>query len=126
MPNTSDDRATTAETMRDPLAEERTILANERTYSGWVRTALACEGVGLGFHAVMRNSQPAWLPEVAAGLFILTGILLILFAHRRAQHILARLENYGTPLLPPARLGWITTALVIASIGLAVVLSIVR
>ncbi len=62
MPNTSDDRATTAETMRDPLAEERTILANERTYSGWVRTALACEGVGLGFHAVMRNSQPAWMP----------------------------------------------------------------
>lgn len=114
------------QTDRDPLAEERTLLANERTYSGWVRTALACEGVGLGFHAVMRNTQPAWLPEVAAGIFIVTGILLILFAHQRARHILLRLEEHGTPMLPPARLGWLTAALVFASVGLAVVLWFVR
>ena len=104
------------------LAEERTILANERTYSGWVRTALACEGVGLGFHVVLGNAHPAWLPKVAASAFILTGIFLILFAHRRAQHLLARLEDHGAPMLPPARLDWVTAVLVVASCGLGVVL----
>lgn len=104
------------------LAEERTILANERTYSGWVRTALACEGVGLGFHVVLGDAHPAWLPKVTASAFILTGIILILFAHRRSQHLLARLEQRGAPMLPPARLDWITTVLVVASCGLGVVL----
>src|SRR5687767_1548938 len=35
-----------AEPSRTDLAEDRTILANERTFAGWMRTALACVAIG--------------------------------------------------------------------------------
>lgn len=119
-----DDDATSAQPIEPSyqLAGERTILANERTYSGWIRTALACEGVGLGFRAVLHDAHPAWLPKLVAAGFILTGIVLILSAHRRASHILTKLQADQEQLLPTAHLGWVTTALVTASCGVGIVM----
>jgi putative membrane protein len=31
---------------RDDLAEDRTILANERTFGSWMRTSLGCVAIG--------------------------------------------------------------------------------
>ncbi len=44
---------------RTDLAEDRTILANERTFAGWMRTALACVAIGVGFHALFPKLEPA-------------------------------------------------------------------
>lgn len=122
----ANDRQPSAPGSSIQLAQERTILANERTYSGWIRTALACEGVGLGFKAILHDARPDWLPRLVAAAFILTGIMLILFAHQRAQHILHKLEGSDTPILPPARLGFITAALVASSCGVGVVIWILH
>ncbi|HEY9553776.1 DUF202 domain-containing protein [Allosphingosinicella sp.] len=40
------------------MAEDRTVLANERTFAGWVRTGLATIAIGLGFSALFRQMEP--------------------------------------------------------------------
>ena len=72
---------------RTDLAEDRTILANERTYAGWMRTAFAAIGVGLGFRALFMEMQPPWLPRAIATLFLLIGIALFIAAERRAAWV---------------------------------------
>ena len=69
---------------RTDLAEDRTILANERTYAGWMRTAFAAIGVGLGFRALFDEMHPPWLPRAIATLFMLIGIALFAAAGRGA------------------------------------------
>jgi putative membrane protein len=107
---------------RTDLAEDRTVLANERTYAGWMRTGLACVGVGLGFRALLRAFEPAWIAKLVATAFIAAGTVIIWFAWRRASQVLSRLENHTVPTLPMARMGWLSGAMIAASLALAVVL----
>jgi putative membrane protein len=55
------------------LAADRTLLANERTYAAWVRTALAALASGVGARALLEHAVPLWLAK-------LTATVLILFA----------------------------------------------
>ena len=77
---------------RTNLAEDRTVLANERTYAGWMRTAFAAIGVGLGFRALFTQMQPTWLPRAVASLFLLIAIALLVAAERRAAWIVEHLH----------------------------------
>ena len=72
---------------RTDLAEDRTILANERTFAGWMRTSLACVAIGVGFHALFRSMQPEWVPRAIATAFLILAILVILLAQRRAAAV---------------------------------------
>ena len=85
---------------RNDLAEDRTILANERTFAGWVRTALACIALGIGFHVLFQKMQPAWLPRGIATAFLLLAILLVVLAEWRAAAVTKRL---GTHIVSTAR-----------------------
>jgi putative membrane protein len=107
---------------RTDLAEDRTVLANERTYAGWMRTGLACVGVGLGFRALLRAFEPAWVAKLVATAFIAAGAAIIWLAWRRASQVLARLENHSVPALPMARMGWLSGTMIAASMALAAVL----
>lgn len=79
---------------RTDLAEDRTILANERTFAGWARTALACIALGVGFHALFQKMQPAWLPRGIATAFLLLAILLVALAEWRAAAVTKRLSTH--------------------------------
>lgn len=103
--------------VRTDLAEHRTAMANERTYAGWIRTALACVGVGLGLHALLGDYQPAWLAKLVASAFIATGVILILFAHHHAKRILDQLKIRDVPAMPHVHMLWITLALIAAATG---------
>jgi putative membrane protein len=107
---------------RTDLAEDRTVLANERTYAGWMRTGLACVGVGLGFRALLRSFEPAWVAKLVATAFILAGAVIIWFAWRHASQVLARLENHSVPAMPMARMGWLSGTMIAAALALAGVL----
>ncbi len=74
---------------RTDFAEDRTLLANERTFAGWGRTSFAAIGLGLGFQALFKSAEPAWIPKSVATLFILLGMLLIWLAERRAVRLLS-------------------------------------
>jgi len=79
---------------RDNLAEDRTILANERTFGSWMRTSLACVAIGVGFKGLFPTMEPAWVPRAIATGFLLLAVLVIMAAERRAAAVLSRLEPH--------------------------------
>ena len=94
----------TEDLSRNDLAEDRTILANERTFAGWVRTALACIALGIGFHALFQKLQPAWLPRGIATAFLLLAILLVALAEWRAAAVTKRLSTHIVSTARPMNL----------------------
>ena len=64
---------------RTDLAEDRTILASERTFASWLRTGLASIGIALGFHALFGRMQPIWLPRAIATAFLAIAIMIFTF-----------------------------------------------
>lgn len=94
---------------RTHFAEDRTIMAMERTFAGWLRTSFAAIGIGLAFHVVFGAFEPPWLARAIATLFILSGAWLAVTAERRACSTLERLEPHemDAPPVPKFRwLGW--------------------
>ena len=80
---------------RDELAEDRTILANERTFGSWMRTSLGCIAIGVGFRGLFASMEPAWVPKAIATAFLLLAVLVILLAERRAATVLKRLSTHA-------------------------------
>ncbi len=79
---------------RTDLAEDRTLLANERTFAGWMRTSLACLALGVGFHALFASVEPPWVPRLIATGFLLLAIAVVVFAERRAAAVMDRLSAH--------------------------------
>lgn len=92
---------------RTDWAEDRTILALERTFAGWMRTAFAAIGIGLGFRALFGELEPPWLARAIATLFIALAIVFAVSAERRSCRSLKRLSSHAvdSPDLPNLR--WI-------------------
>ncbi len=103
---------------RTEWAEDRTLLANERTFAGWMRTGLASVGLGVGFHALFGKLEPPNLARGIATLFVVTGIFVFLAAARSAAKVCTRLQAHAAHPLGGARLNLIATLLVIASCAL--------
>ena len=80
--------------LRTDMAEDRSIMALERTFAGWMRTAFAAIGIGLGFNAIFGTFEPLWLAKAIATLFILAGGWLAINAQRRACKTMARFEAH--------------------------------
>lgn len=88
------DKSTAWAELRTDLAEDRNIMAMERTFAGWMRTAFAAIGIGLGFKAVFGAFEPPWLAQAIATVFILSGGWLAITAQRRACATLERLNAH--------------------------------
>lgn len=83
---------------RTEWAEDRTILANERTFGSWVRTGLASLAVALGFQALFRSTDPTWLAQLGASVFVAVGVVIFWAAYASARKVLHRLESHdGSP-----------------------------
>ncbi|MEO1921468.1 MAG: hypothetical protein COW16_08655 [Sphingomonadales bacterium CG12_big_fil_rev_8_21_14_0_65_65_10] len=93
-PPADEDKSTHWAEVRTDLAEDRNIMAMERTFAGWMRTAFAAIGIGLGFRALFGAWDPSWVPKLIASAFILGGAWLAISAQRRACHTLARLDTH--------------------------------
>ena len=92
-PVNEDDLGTKWAELRTDLAEDRNIMAMERTFAGWMRTSFAAIGIGLGFKAVFGAFDPPWLAKAIATMFILAGAFLAISAQRRACATMARLTS---------------------------------
>ena len=75
------------------LSEDRTLLSNERTFSSWMGTGLACVGVAIGLHAVFGSIDPTWLAKLVASMFLLTALAIYWAAVRQACKTYSRLEK---------------------------------
>lgn len=115
----SDDRDSLAESRTD-WAEDRTIMANERTFAGWTRTGMAAVGIGIAFHALFQQLEPAWLPKVLATCFIVVGVVIFWLARRKSCAVLQRMSAHRAKPIPSSQMNLITALASIASIGLAI------
>ena len=66
----------------------------ERTFAGWMRTAFAAIGIGLGFKALFGAFDPPWLAKAISTVFILAGGWLAIIAQQRACQTLERLHAH--------------------------------
>ena len=103
---------------RTDLAEDRTILANERTFAGWMRTALAAIALGVGFHALFRPMEPDWLPRGIATAFLLLAIIIIISAERRAAAVMDRLGTHVVTTAKPMNLRFLAAAVSVGAAAL--------
>ncbi|MBX7533775.1 DUF202 domain-containing protein [Qipengyuania sp. 1XM1-15A] len=94
------DKSTEWAEFRTDLAEDRNIMAMERTFAGWMRTAFAAIGIGLGFRAVFGEFEPPWLAKAIATMFIVGGAWLAVTAERRACKTLRRLDPHEFEAIP--------------------------
>ena len=99
-PPDSPDKSTQWAEFRTDLAEDRNIMAMERTFAGWMRTAFAAIGIGLGFRAVFGEFEPPWLAKAIATVFIVGGGWLAVTAERRACRTLERLDPHQFEAIP--------------------------
>ena len=93
-PPAKPDKSTQWAELRTDLAEDRNIMAMERTFAGWIRTSFAAIGIGLGFKAVFGAFDPPWLAKAIATVFILAGGWLAITAQKRACRTLERLDAH--------------------------------
>lgn len=89
-----EDKSTEWAEKRTDLAEDRNLMALERTFAGWLRTAFAAIGIGLGFRVLFGALEPSWLPKAIASGFILSGAWLAWNAQHRACETMSRLSAH--------------------------------
>lgn len=111
-----------ADDPRTAWAEDRTLMANERTYASWLRTGLALIGVALGLHALFGESSPAWLARALATGFLALAALVFLLAWRQARRALQRLHAHSTTAQPGWHLGLLSVLLSAAAAIAAILL----
>ena len=114
------DQSTKWAEFRTDLAEDRNIMAMERTFAGWMRTAFAAIGIGLGFRALFGSWDPSWLPKIIATVFILGGGWLAVTAERRACKTLERLDPHKFEAIPTPNFKVMAYAVATGSIVLAI------
>ena len=68
---------------RTDLARQRNLLANERTFSAWVRTGLAAVVAGLGIARLLDSGEWMWMARVIGAILILTSGGIYVIAFRR-------------------------------------------
>lgn len=114
-------KASDSET-RTQWAEDRTILANERTFSSWMGTGLACVGVAIGLKAVFGAFDPTWIAKLVASLFLGIAIMIYWMAQNQACKTLKRLSENDAEALPGKDFRKLAIAMTIATLGTGVVL----
>ena len=80
---------------RTKWAEDRTLLANERTFSSWMGTGLGSLGLAVGLQAVFGAMEPTWAAKSTATVFVLVAIYLFLTALKNSRRTLKRLNSHS-------------------------------
>ena len=107
---------------RTDLAEDRTVLANERTFAGWLRTGFAAVGIGLAFHVLFGEIEPPWVPRAIATVFLCLAMLVVILAERRAAAVVRRLNAHVVKSARRMNLRLISWSMVSATAALIVAL----
>ena len=108
--------------VRTEWAEDRTILANERTFSAWMGMGLGAVGIAIGLKAVFGATDPTWVAKLVASLFLGIAILIYWLAQRQACKTLARLRQRDAEAMPKQSFTLLATIMTLATIAVGAVL----
>lgn len=107
---------------RTAWSRRRTLLAKERTFSGWVRTGLSAIAVGFAAAQLLGDLQPQWLVSLASTALILLGIGAVGIGFWSYRATLLALERDGIRGLSTWVVGALAVGLVLVALtGLALV-----
>lgn len=101
---------------RTRWAEDRTIMANERTFSSWMGTGLGSVGIAIGLKAVFGATEPTWVAKLAASMFLAIALLLYWTAQRQACKTLERLSEHDAESTPSKAFKRIALVMALATI----------
>ncbi|MCK0122364.1 MAG: DUF202 domain-containing protein [Yoonia sp.] len=87
----SDDLAET----RTAWAEDRTMLANERTFAGWMRTGMACVALALGLRALFQETTYPYLAKGVSAVFIVAAVLIFWAAAIKSRKTQKRMDCHA-------------------------------
>lgn len=107
--------------LRTAAALRRTVLANERTFSAWLRTGMAAIGVGMAGPKLLANGQARVVAIWMGIILILVGASVSILAASRYYKVARQLDPDTEDLTPPWMMIAIVAALMVVSI-LAIVL----
>ncbi len=107
---------------RTDWAEDRTLLAAERTFAGWIRTGLTCVVVAIALQAVFGPAEPTWLPKAVASLFLLASLGVFVAGWFEARANNRSLAARACRAQPMRRITALCLMLSVATILLGVVL----
>lgn len=107
---------------RTDWAADRTILANERTFAGWMRTGMACVALALGLRAVFGEFEPTWLAKAVASMFILLAVFIFWAAQGSAAETLGRLHDTQACAQPLRRTRMIALLLSLGALATGAIL----
>lgn len=109
-------------TQRTEWAEDRTIMANERTFSSWMGTGLGCIGVAIGMQAVFGAFEPTWAAKAVATLFLAAAIAIFWSARRQACKTFARLNQRDVEATPTRGFTVLASVLSVCAVATGAVL----
>ncbi|MEM7490611.1 MAG: DUF202 domain-containing protein [Pseudomonadota bacterium] len=76
-------------------AEDRTVLAMERTFAAWARTGGAALSVAIGMRVIFNEADPVWLPKVVATVFVVAALIVFYVAWRQVAKSQDRLSGHS-------------------------------
>ncbi|MGR3433539.1 MAG: DUF202 domain-containing protein [Shimia sp.] len=102
---------------RTDWAEDRTILALERTYAGWLGMGLGAVAVALGLRAVFAAAEPTWIAKAVASAFLAVALGTFFAARQQACRSYERLHANDTEAQTPRVFTLISAGLALATLA---------
>ncbi|MFK7939683.1 MAG: YidH family protein [Roseovarius sp.] len=115
------DKADKAET-RTRWAEDRTIMANERTFSSWMGAGMGAVGVAIGLKAVFGAFEPTWAAKLVASLFLAIAIVIYWAARRQAIKTFKRLRDKDSEPMPTRSFTILASMMTLATLSVGAIL----
>ncbi len=97
-------------------AEQRTLLANERTYAAWLRTGLTALAAGLAFERFIPGTIPGWSVRLIAVILIVVSAACFGLALWRYRHLGRRFPRLDAVTIAPRLIAALTLLLIVASV----------
>jgi len=107
---------------RTDWAEDRTIMANERTFSSWMGTGLGAIGVAIGLKAVFGAFEPTWAAKLVATIFLGVAIAIFWSARNQACQTFARLSERDVEATSSRNYTRLATIMTFAAVATGVIL----
>jgi len=103
-------------------SEDRTLMANERTFSSWMGTGLGSIGVAIAMKAVFGAFEPTWAAKLVASIFLLISILLFWSARNQARKTRAKLTDTDAETTSGRAFTMLATLMTIGTIATGAIL----
>ncbi len=107
---------------RTAWAEDRTMLANERTFAGWMRTGMACIALALGLKAVFKDTNHPLIAKGVSEVFILVAILIFWAAVTKCRDTQKRMDSHDIQAQSHSRMTVLASILTVGAVATGVIL----